>query len=137
MATNKNPTSLTLGELLKRERSRRGLTITQLSQAAGIAVGQVHKLENDKVKKVNPAHFAVVAEPLGVPLSKLYAAAGYATTEEVAGLEPQLVRRLAELPPDALRKLDRFLEGLLPATVPVEVIDDSDANETEGESDGK
>ena len=34
------------------------ITIAKLRKQAGIAVGQVHKLENDQVKKVNPAHLS-------------------------------------------------------------------------------
>lgn len=120
----------TLGEKLKDERLRSGLTIVQLSEQAGIAVGQIHKLENDKVKKPNPAHLAALAAALGLPLIRLYSAAGYRTPGELTALEPELAARLAELPPPALARISEFLDELLrdghatwdgPLLVPVEV----------------
>lgn len=128
----------TLGEVLKQERLRSGLTIVQLSEQAGIAVGQIHKLENDKVQKPNPAHLAALAASLGVPLFRLYSAAGYRTPDEVSALEPELTARLAELPPPALAQISRFLDELLrdrqatwegPLVVPVEAESSDDSDE--------
>lgn len=100
------------GVFLRHARLAAGLTILQLSEAAGIAVGQVHKLENDRVQKINPAHIAALAGPLGVPLYRLYQAAGY-PAEQIPLLEPELVTRLMELPPEALKSITGLLDGLL------------------------
>lgn len=115
---------LTLGQLLKRARIARGLTINQLSRDAGIAVGQVHKLENDRVKKVNPAHLAALSGPLDQPVHQLFRVAGY-PAGEIPLLEPELARRLAELPPQALEQITTMLNNWLlehsaswPASVP-------------------
>lgn len=98
----------TLGEFLKQARTERGLTIAKLSQEAGIAVGQVHKLENDQVKKVNPAHLAALSAPLDIPIHRLFRLAGY-PTEQIPLLEPELVQKLAELSPQALNQITKML----------------------------
>lgn len=103
---------VTLGSMLKQARVERGLTIAKLSQEAGIAVGQVHKLENDQVKKVNPAHLAALAGPLGVPWVRLYTAAGYQVSE-LQDQEEALVKRLRQLSPEALNSVTRLLDEYL------------------------
>lgn len=100
------------GTFLRSSRIAAGLSIAALSQAAGLAVGQVHKLENDRVQKINPAHIAALAGPLGVPLYRLYQAAGY-PAEQIPLLEPELVQRLMELPPEALKSITGLLDGLM------------------------
>lgn len=102
----------TLGQVLKQARIAQGLTISQLSQEAGIAVGQVHKLENDQVKKVNPAHLVAVSGPLEEPVHRLFRLAGYAA-EQVPLLEPELTSRLAELSPQALEQITAMLHDWL------------------------
>lgn len=103
---------MTLGAVLKQARVERGLTIVKLSQEAGIAVGQVHKLENDQVKKVNPAHLVALTGPLGVPMYRLFRLAGY-PAEQVPLLEPELVRKLAALSPQSLNQITMMLNQWL------------------------
>lgn len=113
-----NPSSMeTLGIRLKAARKASGLTFAQLSEVAGIAVGQIHKLENDRVTKVNPAHLAALAGPLGLPLHQLFAWAGY-PVERLQMLEPELARRLSELPPPALEQITDMLHAWLDAQRP-------------------
>lgn len=104
---------LSLGEVLKRERGRAGLSIRALAKQSGISLGQLSKLENDQVAKVNPAHLAVLAASLDVPLHRLYAAAGYDSPETLQALEPELVARLAELPSESLDRIAQFLDELI------------------------
>lgn len=129
------------GTFLRSQRIAAGLSIARLSQEAGIAVGQVHKLENDRVQKINPAHIAALAGPLGVPLYQLYQAAGY-PPEQIPLLEPELVTRLMELPPEALESITRLLDGLMttgsatwdgPRLAAVEAVVDEENSRQEGE----
>lgn len=101
-----------VGAVLKRARAESSLSYGDLSKKTGIARGQLFKLEQDQVKKVNPAHLAILAEPLGVSLYQLYAAAGYATPSALSHLGPELEDRLRQLPPDALKRLDGYIERL-------------------------
>lgn len=111
-STNDDDPVKTLGEVLQRGRSHAGLSVRALSEQAGVSVGQLSKLENDQVKKVNPAHLAAIAGPLELPLARLYAAAGYDLTD-LAPLEPELVQRLMELSPDALNSITKMLNDLV------------------------
>jgi transcriptional regulator with XRE-family HTH domain len=132
---------LTLGQIIRRERLAKGMTIAEVSQGAGIAVGQVHKLENDKVQKVNPVHLASLAGVLRVPVFLFYSAAGYDSALALAELEPELIRRLRELSPDALDKVATLVDdlwaaghatGVVPlelAPVPIEASDFPDPEE--------
>jgi len=84
-----------------------------LAKSAGIALGQLHKLETDQVKgNINVGHIAALAGPLEVPLYQLYQAAGY-PPEQIPLLEAELVTRLMELPPEALRSITDLLDGLM------------------------
>lgn len=133
--SKQKPNEMTLGAVLKQARVERGLTIVKLSQEAGIAVGQVHKLENDQVKKVNPAHLVALTGPLRVPMYHLFRLAGY-PAEQVPLLEPELVRKLADLSPQSLNQITMMLnqwlaehgQDLVPKAlepVPVEESDES------------
>lgn len=117
-----------LGDVLKQGRMSAGLSVRALSEQAGISLGQLSKLENDRVKKVNPAHLAAVAGPLNIPVSRLYAAAGYALTE-LADHESDLVEKLKGLSPEAFQSVVDLVEDYLAlgsnetqvAFVPVEI----------------
>lgn len=102
----------TLGELLKAAREAKGLSFAALVEVTGLSQGQLHKLEKDQVKTINPAHLAVLAEPLGLSLYELYAAAGYQTPSAIAYLSGDLEDKLRQLPPDALQRLEEFIDRL-------------------------
>lgn len=117
--------------------------MAKLATSAGIALGQLHKLETDQVKgNINVGHIAALAGPLEVPLYQLYQAAGY-PPEQIPLLEPELVTRLMELPPEALRSITNLLDGLMTtgsatwdgprlAPLPVTVEEAEVENEQEG-----
>lgn len=112
-STNKSTESSdSLGSVLRTARQAAGLTFDALSEKTGIAKGQLHKLENDRVQKVNPAQLTLLAEPLGLSIYRLFRAAGYGTPTELAGLGDDLEAKLAQLPPDALRRLEIYVNEL-------------------------
>jgi transcriptional regulator with XRE-family HTH domain len=102
-----------LGALLQRARIGAGMSYGTLAAATGIARGQLHKLEHDQVQKVNPAQLAVLASPLGLSLYDVYAAAGYQTPSELMGLGADLEDKLRRLPPDALGRLEAYVDRLM------------------------
>ncbi|WP_344069748.1 helix-turn-helix transcriptional regulator [Nostocoides vanveenii] len=140
-ASSQQPESF--GSFLRNARTARGLTMATLAKSAGIALGQLHKLETDQVKgNINVGHIAALAGPLEVPLYQLYQAAGY-PPEQIPLLEPELVTRLMELPPEALRSITNLLDGLMTtgsatwdgprlAPLPVTVEEAEGENEQEG-----
>lgn len=103
----------TLGALLRDLRRSAGLSVRTLSEMTGLSLGQLSNLENDRIKTVNPAHLAVLADPLGVSIYTLYKAAGYRSPESLADLEPELIARLSELPAAALERLSDFVDRLV------------------------
>lgn len=101
-----------LGAVIHRARVEAGLTFSALAQASGVAQGQLSKLEKNQVKKVNPAHLAAIAEPLGLSLYALYSAAGYKTPASLSHLGDELEAKLSRLPPQALKRLDAYVNRL-------------------------
>lgn len=103
----------TLGDLIHESRMARGFTFKALAEASGVAQGQIHKLEKNQVKKANPAHLAALAEPLGLTIFSLYSAAGYKTPAALSHLGAELEAKLSRLQPDALVRLNRYVEQVL------------------------
>lgn len=109
---NINGADKSLGSLIHCARVEAGLTFSALAQVSGVAQGQLSKLEKNQVKKVNPAHLAALAEPLGVSLYQLYGAAGYKTPASLSHLSDELEAKLRQLPPGALKRLDTYVDRL-------------------------
>jgi len=102
-----------LGSLIHDARLNAGFTFRALSEASGVAQGQISKLEKGQVLKVNPAHIAALAEPLGLSLYNMYAAAGYKTPASLSQLGDDLEEKIRQLPPDAVARLEHYVERLL------------------------
>lgn len=100
------------GSALNQARLRKGMSMRQLADASGLAVGQIHKLEHDLVKKINPVHVAALAEALGVQRLHFYFAAGFDGAMALSHLHPELVRRLTELPPGRQKRLIEAIDEL-------------------------
>lgn len=96
-----------LSRLLKSRRQELGLSFGQLAEASGIVRGQLFKLEQGQVQKVQPAQLAALAEPLQLPLADLYAAAGFELPTELPSFTPYLRTRYRDLPPAAQAELER------------------------------
>lgn len=101
-----------LGDLIHEARIECGLTFQALAAASGVAQGQISKLEHNQVLKANPAHLAALAEPLGLTIYRLYAAAGYKTPVDLSHLGAELEEKLSLLPPDAIARLEGYVERL-------------------------
>lgn len=114
MASRSKPETQTptLGWVIRRRRADQGMTIAQLAERSGLSVGQIHKLENDKVQKVNPAHLALLAEPLDIPVYRLWAVAGFRTPQELSDLTEDFEEKLAQLPRAALERLGLYVDRL-------------------------
>ena len=107
------PVGDSLGDVLKAARLSTGMTFAALSEATGIARGQLYKLENNQVRKANPAQLAFLAQALGLSLYELYAAAGHATPKAIDNLSDELERKLSVLPPAALDRLEEYVDRLM------------------------
>lgn len=105
-----------LGELIKAARCGAGMSFAALAERTGIGQGQLHRLEHDEIRAVNPAHLALLAEALGISLFRLYSAAGY-STEALSLLGEELEDKIRELPPEAIKRLDDFVTRLATETL--------------------
>ncbi|MBF6421111.1 helix-turn-helix transcriptional regulator [Nocardia farcinica] len=112
-ATSQPAVDDSLGSLIHDARTKAGFTFRALSEISGVAQGQISKIEKDQVLKVNPAHIAALAEPLGLSLYEMYAAAGYKTPESISRLAGDLEDKIRQLPPEAIARLERYVETLL------------------------
>jgi len=111
--TNQSAADNSLGSLIHDARTKAGFTFRALSEVSGVTQGQISKLEKGQVLKVNPAHIAALAEPLGLSLYAMYAAAGYKTPESISQLAGDLEDKICQLPPEAIARLERYVETLL------------------------
>ena len=67
-----NDADATIGELLRWERVRAGLTQKQLAQKAGLDEVTVNHIENDKRKRrPHPSTIHKLAQALGIPVERL------------------------------------------------------------------
>ena len=67
-----NDADVTIGELLRWERVRAGLTQKRLAQKAGVDEVTVNHIENDKRKRrPHPSAIHKLAEALGIPVERL------------------------------------------------------------------
>ena len=113
-----------LGRLIHEARISHNYTFKTLATLTGVAQSQLSKLEKNQIKKVNPAHLALLAEPLDLTLHELYQAAGFKTPSALAQLSDELEAKIRQLPPDAISRLEQYVESLLgstPRTVEVAV----------------
>jgi transcriptional regulator with XRE-family HTH domain len=79
-----------LGDLLKRERERAGLTVRQLADAAGLVPSTVSRLETGFIATPRPKHLQQLAGALGIEVEDLYVAAGYLTEDALPELRTYL-----------------------------------------------
>lgn len=96
-----------LSQILKKRREELGLSFGQLADATGITRGQLFKLEQGQVQKVQPRQLAALAEPLEVPLADLYDAAGFELPTELPSFTPYLRTKYRDLPPAARAELQQ------------------------------
>lgn len=129
MNTTDDGPAPSLGTVLRDARAQSALSIRDLAEKSGLSIGQLSKLENDHVKTINPAHLAALAGPLQVPISRLYAAAGY-TIGELADHEADLIEKLKALSPEAFQSVvdlvEDYLEGGPNEPIPIAVTTDDE-----------
>ncbi|MCC6314843.1 MAG: helix-turn-helix domain-containing protein [Thermomicrobiales bacterium] len=110
--------SETLGEFVRRERERRGMTLTALADAAELSKSELSALERGKIALPGAAKRRRLAAALGVSHLDLLVAAGEITRDEI---EPLGVRGTVEPDPvraELIASLNRLpLTGDRPAAI--------------------
>lgn len=110
-----------LGSLINKARTGHRYTFKALAALSGVAQSQLSKLEKNQIRKVNPAHLALLAGPLELTLHELYQAAGFETPSALAHLSEELEAKIRQLPPDAIQRLEQYVESLIGAPPPGEL----------------
>ena len=68
--------------------------------------------ESGSIRSPDPRKLARLADVLSVPIADLYGLVGYATPSQLPSFYPYLRARYGELPPDAVRKVDRYFKSV-------------------------
>jgi transcriptional regulator with XRE-family HTH domain len=100
-----------LGDLLKSERERAGLTVRQLAEAAGLVPSTVSRLETGFIPTPRPDSLQKLAQALGIDVEELYAAAGYLTPGSLPELRPYL-RTKYGLTDEQANQIEGYMQAL-------------------------
>lgn len=103
-------------EYLKNLRREKGLSLRELAERSGVSNAYISQIERGKRGVPSPDVLEKLAAGLGVSYAELMRAAGY--WPKLADLEALAASRgdgrvLEELPPEAVKSLEEFLEYLL------------------------
>jgi cytoskeletal protein RodZ len=114
MAVTRTSRGTTLGQVLRRARDERSLTLRDVQRATGISNGYLSLLESDSVKNPSPNYLAQLAETLSLPYVQLLQLAGYAVPETAGGAADASTTApvLSDLSDDELTQVDTFVRFL-------------------------
>lgn len=100
------------GDYIKNLREERRLSVRGLAAKAGISSGALSRLENGK-RSPQPETLKALATALAVPLSDMFAMAGYTVPYDLPSMSPYLRARYGHLPEGALTSIDDYLKRLI------------------------
>lgn len=101
-----------LGSLVRKRRDELGLSLRQLGERIGITDTTIMRIESGAIRSPRGDVLRALAEGLDLPLADLFAAAGYATPNELPSFQPYLRTKYHELPDRALRELERSFSDI-------------------------
>lgn len=102
----------TLGKYIKDHRIARGMTGRELARQIGTDTAYLVRLERGEYRSPRPDILANVATALDVPMSDLYAIAGYIAPTELPSLTPYLRTKYRQLSDDAIDSVDAYLQHI-------------------------
>lgn len=97
-----------LGEYIQKNRIARGLSGREFARQIGVDTAYVVRLERGEYKAPRPDTLKNVAEALKLPLSDVYAVAGYVVPCDLPSLIPYLRTRYGQLSDEAITALDSY-----------------------------
>lgn len=110
---NDTPTnSSALGPLIRQGRAAKQLSIRSLAEKANIPRSTLFDIELGKVATPHPMALQSLARTLDLPLTDVYAAAGYTEPEGLPSFTPYLRSKYGDLPPDARAELATSFERI-------------------------
>jgi len=102
---------VTLGQFLRYERQRLGLSLRQLSSQVGVHASYLGRIETGDYKQPTAEVLQKIAAVLGVSYADLFAVTGYRIPEELPSFVPYLRSRYNVSEEDA-RRLARYFRRL-------------------------
>lgn len=103
-------TDNTIGELLKKQRTERGMSLGEVANAAEISRVHLFRVETG-VRQPKPEFLAAVCGVLEIPLADLYEAAGIPAPIRLPSIRPYL-RRAYGMPDAAVDEMDRYFQRI-------------------------
>ena len=97
-----------LGEYIQKHRVARGLSGREFARQIEVDTAYVIRLERGDYRAPRPDLLARIAQTLKLPLSDVYAIAGYVVPCDLPSLIPYLRTRYGRLSEDAITSLDSY-----------------------------
>jgi transcriptional regulator with XRE-family HTH domain len=104
--------SSALGPLIRQGRTAKHLSIRSLAALTDIPRSTLFDLELGQVATPHPIALQALARALDLPLTDVYAAAGYTEPEGLPSFTPYLRSKYADLPADARAELATSFERI-------------------------
>lgn len=107
---------MSLGEVLKRARNARGLSLRDAERETGISNGYLSQLESDNVRQPSPHHLHKLADLYGQDYAELMQLAGYVIPGPPTPRPHPAVRSLmvaaSDLTDDEARRVAEYIDLL-------------------------
>lgn len=100
----------TIGELLKKQRTDRGMSLADVANTAEINRVHLFRVETG-VRQPKPEFLAAVCGVLEIPLADLYEAAGIPEPKRLPSIRPYL-RRAYGMPDAAVDEMERYFQRI-------------------------
>jgi transcriptional regulator with XRE-family HTH domain len=100
-----------LGDLVRKMRRERGMSLRAVADASGLDWSYIGRLEKGEIGTPDPAKLQKLARGLAVEVEDFYALAGYLVPEGLPGLAPYL-RVKYDLPEEAMTDVERYVARL-------------------------
>lgn len=108
MSSDGTEAKLTVGQVVRAQRLRRGMSGPELAAAAGVDKATVSRIEHDEFEPT-PRVLLGIARALEIDVSDLYLAAGLLPGTALPSMGPYL-RAKFDLPEDALQRIEEYVE---------------------------
>lgn len=100
--------SIQIGEYIRKHRTDHGLSGREFARRIGTDDAYVIRLERGQVRSPRPDILVRIAGTLELPLSDVYAIAGYVVPCDLPSLVPYLRTRYGQLSDEAITALDSY-----------------------------
>ncbi len=98
-----------LGEFIKAERLKAGLSLRQLAEPSGMSYSTLYKIEEGKIEAPSSQSLQRLARHLGCDYEDLAWMAGFVPTESMPDLPVYLRNKYDDLSADEIKEMETFL----------------------------